>query len=101
MSRREGVAHGSVYTISDATRWAVDDDRVIVVDERAPAACVLTGREALIWRVLTLPQGGRKLAGFLREAAGLSESDAEQELHAVLDRWTRLGILSRDGGDSG
>ncbi len=85
----------SVYTLGDTVRWVVDDDRVIVVDDAEPAAHVLQGREALIWRVLTLSDGSRKLLRFLSEAADLTGADAEQELHAVLGRWAQLGILSR------
>lgn len=84
----------SVYTLGDAIRWVVDDDRVIVVDDAEPAAYVLQGREALIWRVLTLYGGYRKLLEFLNEAADLTGPDAEQELHAALGRWAQLGILS-------
>jgi hypothetical protein len=85
----------SVYTLGDAIRWVVDDDRVIVVDDTAPAAYVLHGREALIWRILTLSPNYRKLAGFLAAATDLTGPDAERVLHAVFERWTQLGVLSR------
>ena len=92
----------SVYTVGETVRWVVDDDRVIVVDGAVPAAHVLQGREALIWRVLTSSRDFRKLAEFLEVAADLTEPAAEQELRAVLGRWTQLGIAScATGGPDG
>jgi hypothetical protein len=85
----------SVYTVGDTIRWVVDDDRVIVVDDTVPAAHVFQGRDALIWRFLTLSHGYRKLVEFLAEVSDLAEPDAEQELRAVLERWARYGVLSR------
>lgn len=91
MPRRER----SVYTVGESVRWVVDDDRVIVVDDVVPAAHVLRGREAMIWRVLTLSHGYRRLAEFLSAAEDLTGPDAERELRAVLERWRRLGLLAR------
>jgi hypothetical protein len=89
----------SVYTVGETVRWVVDDDRVIVVVIGAvPAAHVLQGREALIWSVLTSSRDLRKLAEFLEMAADLTEPAAEQELRAVLGRWTQLGIVSHSTG---
>ena len=84
----------SVYTTGEAIRWVVDDDRVIVVDDARPAAHVLQSQEALIWRLLTLTPRYRKLVGFLSEAADVTEPEAERQLRAALDRWTRLGVCS-------
>ncbi len=84
----------SVYTTGEAIRWVVDDDRVIVIDDAGPAAHVLQGQEALIWRLLTLSPRYRKVTGFLSEAADITEPEAERQLRAALDRWTRLGVCS-------
>ena len=92
----------SVYTVGEAVRWAVDDDRVIVVNDAVPAAHVMQGPEAMIWSVLTFSRSHRRLVEFLAEAADLTESAAEHELRAVLGRWTRLGLLScAAGADDG
>jgi hypothetical protein len=90
MSRRER----SVYTTGETIRWVVDDDRVIVVDDAGPAAFVLQGQEALIWRLVTLTQRYRKLVEFLSGAADIIEPEAERQLRAALERWTRLGVCS-------
>jgi hypothetical protein len=91
----------SVYSVGDAIRWVVDDDRVIVVDGAVPAAHVLTGQDAVLWRVMTASGGPRKLAGFLQLAQDLTEPAAEAQLRAALGRWAQLGIVScaAGGGD--
>ncbi len=54
------------------------------------------------WRVLASSRSHRKLVEFLAEAADLTESAAEQELRAVLWRWTQVGLLScAAGADDG
>lgn len=85
----------AVYTVGEMIRWAVDDDRVIVVNDLGPDAHVLMGREALLWRFLTVPHGYGELAELLRQAADGTEPQVRHELRAILERWARLGILTR------
>lgn len=89
----------SIYSVGETIRWAVDDDRVIVVDGAVPAAHVLTGREALMWRVLTTCRDSRKLVDFLKVAEDLTEPAAQDRLRAVLRRWLQLGIVTCGTGE--
>jgi hypothetical protein len=92
MSERRGWI---VYTTHETSSWLEDDDRVIVVDSAAPAAHVLEGMDAVIWRLLDLSYDHRRLVDLLQRFSDITQSEAERELHATLDRLTELGVLVR------
>lgn len=83
------------YATPATIRWVVDDDRVIVLDIASETPQVLTGREALIWRCLSLSQDLQRLVDLVHRISGLSATAAEQELRATFDHWTELGLFHR------
>lgn len=78
--------------------WLRDTGHVLVVDEQRRMVHHLRGDEVAVWNWLQLSYPSTKIMQMLAEMQGLSFSESEGRLAAIIKKWVQLGLLKPTKG---
>lgn len=82
--------------LTRGTSWAIDCDRVIIVQGSERRSVVLRGYDAIIWSWVTQSPPPDRLAEAVAALLNADRDMAATHLDELLNRWSDLGWLEPD-----